>query len=110
MEGGQEPDRHDRDQEAAPQGSVAERWRWLRQDEWSEALSRGRVQGAYGACRPGLLGTKKTRVVKREVPKDSFFRFFDPPKMPQRHEHAEGEEHDHDEEDDEVRDGNRRPW
>jgi len=44
------------------------------------------------------------------VPKDSFFRFFDPPKMPQRHEHAEGEEHDHDEEDDEVRDGNRRPW
>ena len=54
-------------------------------------------------CLYNLLGTKKTRVVKREVPKDSFFRFFEPPKMPQRHEHAEGEEHDHDEEDEEVR-------
>ena len=34
-------------------------------------------------------GTKKTRVIKREVPKDSFFRFFSPPKAPEEDEDDE---------------------
>lgn len=43
-------------------------------------------------------GSKKTRVVKREVPTESFFRFFSPPKMPTQGGDDEEEEEEEDEE------------
>lgn len=43
-------------------------------------------------------GSKKTRIVKREVPTESFFRFFSPPKMPTHGDEGEGEEDEEDEE------------
>jgi len=43
--------------------------------------------------------SKKTRVVKREVPTDSFFRFFSPPKMPTRNEGEEEDEEEEEEQD-----------
>ncbi|CCD23562.1 histone chaperone NAP1 NDAI_0B05290 [Naumovozyma dairenensis CBS 421] len=47
--------------------------------------------------------TKQVRTIEKLTPTESFFNFFDPPKMPE-HDHAEGEEcnHDHDHGNDEY--------
>jgi hypothetical protein len=42
--------------------------------------------------RAAPAGTKQTRTIKREVPKESFFNFFDPPKVPED-EDAEARTH-----------------
>lgn len=39
-----------------------------------------------------VLGTNKTRVVKRTVPSDSFFHFFSPPVFPDESEELDEEE------------------
>lgn len=39
-----------------------------------------------------LLDTKQTRVVKKTVPVESFFNFFDPPKAPVANEDAESDD------------------